>query len=244
METHVSERERFSSRNEIEHEIERLLLILDIFDPDPDLEPQGDEEPDNDDEAELGWSEPWMPTPEHTGYGTSIAMVRLLNAKPIWPREFSTVTPDKRDCACLWASAKTSRSQCEDEGSEHDGREPCEEGEPSLGWTFHETVTGRYAREWSSLSDTEADLGSLDGQIHQGNWWRGRNDDAELQCEDEGYQCDDEGHDSDDDDDREGDGPVDRGYPGPVADAEDGGIDILTGEAVNREFEICFGGMS
>lgn len=47
---------------------------------------------------------------------------------------------------------------CEDEGAEHDGREPDVDDEPSLGWTIGFSGIGE----------------------------RGGNDDRELECEDEG----------------------------------------------------------
>jgi hypothetical protein len=43
---------------------------------------------------------------------------------------------------------------CEDEGAEHDGSEPTEDGEPSLGWTCAASE-GRGA--WGSDNDREAD---------------------------------------------------------------------------------------
>lgn len=49
-----------ATRRSIEDEIERLISLLDSFDPDPDLEGTGDDEPNSDDEPLLGWTEPFQ----------------------------------------------------------------------------------------------------------------------------------------------------------------------------------------
>lgn len=66
--------------------------------------------------------------------------------------------------------------QCEDEGAEHDGREPDVDDEASLGWTC------------------AASICQLPGVMRSGDRLI---TDGEKQCEDEGGACEDEGWDSD-----------------------------------------------
>jgi hypothetical protein len=46
-----------SERDLLERAVERLLLLLDQFDSDPDLEDNGDAEAEPDNEPPLGWAE-------------------------------------------------------------------------------------------------------------------------------------------------------------------------------------------
>jgi len=255
----------------IEAEIDRLIDLLDVMDaPDEELEPQGDEEPDADGEPELGWTDneakkgryahqsgtcdvyeaalgwsiPVMGSPEYAWeFGFSVAMVRLLNPEivfsPVIYRPY-----DARDLHLGQGVGQDLEEQCEDEGAQCEDEGYDSDSDADLGWTFWETITGKYAMGWSSLVDTEADLGSLDGQMHQGNWSRGRDGEPSLAApemyhpgnqtywargsdDEQEHQCEDEGVDVDMDEDREGNGPADFGYPGPL-DAD--GRDFLTGK--------------
>jgi hypothetical protein len=81
---------------------------------------------------------------------------------------------------------------------EHDGREPPEDAEDTLGRSEN---IDQVRREFGQ-DDKEPSLGSVDHPdqrawgLHQDGWAPFLLD-HEEQCEDEGAQCDDEGHDSD-----------------------------------------------
>jgi hypothetical protein len=106
-------------RKDAADRIERLIGFLDATDADPDREDNGDGEGEPDDEPILGW------TDREAARGVTMAA-----------------------CDSYLADNETDNSddepECEDEGAEHDGREPDEDGEPMLGWTeegeFGDTV--------------------------------------------------------------------------------------------------------
>jgi|SRR5882757_809649 len=125
-------------------EINRLLDFLDASDIDPDLEDVGDREDVGDDEPSLGSIE----------------------------RHPSCHAMDGRNSSgdqTHWAAGEG-----DDVEDEHDGAEPDEDGEPSLGWTTSGVLGG--------LSDFERDaaesgIGDHDGlmeQIGTNDWTAGR----------------------------------------------------------------------
>jgi hypothetical protein len=95
-------------RAAVERAIEALVALLDALDPDPDLEPNGDEEPS------LGW------TGEGRGMGDGGDDRELDTAND----EPSLGWQNTGSQARLRTSPDDCEEQCEDEGAEHDGREP------------------------------------------------------------------------------------------------------------------------
>lgn len=163
----------------LERAVESLIAFLDLLEPDPDLEDNGDaeEEPDREDggDAELGLG---------------------------WQNEGSQ--------SCL-------RQSIWDREDEHDGREPSEDYEPSMGWPNpNRHVEGGMSQEClgGEIQDgeLEPELGWTEMEARFGHYENGDReaslgwqntgsqarlhvspDDCEQQCEDEGSQCEDEG---------------------------------------------------
>ena len=103
-------------RKLVETAIERLIDLLDAIEPDPDLEANGDEEPS------LGWPIPdprWNhSTPDPTGGDD-----RELDAADDEPW-LGWTELEARYGKYSELSCSDLEEQCEDEGAEHDGREP------------------------------------------------------------------------------------------------------------------------
>ena len=116
----------------IESEIDRLIGILDMLEPDPDFEDGADLEEDNAD------MEPLLGAPERS--------------------------------AGSWNGIDASFA--------------CDDGEElELGWTELEARFGRYQAAGSDVY--EPSLGSTNS-VNQSHWSKGRSNDLEEQCDDEG----------------------------------------------------------
>ena len=96
-------------REEASHEIEKLIALLDTLDaPEADLEPDCDAEISEDDEPSLGSVE------NH-------------------PNPFRSINQGDQTSWAAGTNFGIFNVDCE--GDEHDGSEPDEDDEPSLGWT-------------------------------------------------------------------------------------------------------------
>ena len=183
------------SRPIVEAEIELLIDLLDQLDADPDLEDNadfeltGDEEPLHGapeqqtgswrgldpsapssvegEELELGWTEMEGRSGRYGAAGRDVYEPSLGSTGSLHQGQ--------------WSDGGT-----DDTEDGHDGREPDVDDEPELGWTYLQTRTDNYSvTPWLAVTDGEPSLGSTNG-VNQIHWAKGRNDDAEEQCDDEG----------------------------------------------------------
>jgi hypothetical protein len=140
-------------RARIEAAVERMIAALDAIDaPGEDLEHEGNDEPSEDDEPSLGWTEQearWNKHPSTDLF--SLDGEIGLGAPGLWSpgsQEFSEAGFGCRDDREMqednepslgsitamdqsnWAIGGTDERE-----DEHDGSEPDEDGEPTLGWT-------------------------------------------------------------------------------------------------------------
>lgn len=103
-------------RREAEAEIDRLLLILDTIDEDPDIEEEDEREPDNDLEPSLGSVNP-----------------TTSNGQGNWSAGGDADLEDEHDGSEPDHEGDELDTR---EGSDTEDMEPDEDGEPSLGWTI------------------------------------------------------------------------------------------------------------
>ena len=171
-----------------------LIGLLDACAPDPDLE-------DNADYELTGDEEPLHGAPEHVtgswrGIEASACFAEGEELELGWTEmearfgRYSAAGADVYEPS-LGSTGSMHQGQWSDGGTddtedEHDGREPDVEDEPELGWTDLQARTGRYVLgpAWY-VTDGEPSLGSTTN-LSQLHWSKGKNDDLEEQCEDEG----------------------------------------------------------
>jgi hypothetical protein len=179
---------------------ETLIGLLDAFVPDADLEDNADNELTGDDEPNLG--APNQQAGSWNGIDASMGCTDEEELELGWTEQearwnrYSGAGADVQEPSLgstqsmnqvHWSKGGT--DDCEDE---HDGREPdCDDedggdNEWELGWTDMQARTGRYVLgpAWY-VTDGEPSLGST-GSINQLHWSKGKNDDFEEQCDDEG----------------------------------------------------------
>jgi hypothetical protein len=194
-------------RERIGAEIERLIGVLDAAEPDADREDNGDGEPGNDIEPDLGW-------PETLNQTKAIEACNSGAAQQDVEQDTADHEPSLGSLGGTYSSEyfdqeQWARGVSDDREDEHDGREPCVDGEPSLSLTndIDQVRALRHAScGWNRLMtdaegpevDSEPSLASLHGGEHperfdQRSWAAGRGGDLEYQCEDEGAACEDEG---------------------------------------------------
>ena len=190
------------SRPVVEAEIELLIGLLDQLDEDPDIEDNADLEPSTGDEEPLHGA-PEQQAGSWKGLDPSVASCTEGEELELgWTEleaRFGRYQAAGKDVYEPSLGSTHSMNQThwskggtDDMEDEHDGREPDVDDEDGgddeweLGWTDLQTRAGNYCVTpgWG-VTDGEPSLGSTNS-INQLHWTKGRNDDAEEQCDDEG----------------------------------------------------------
>lgn len=151
------------ARSTIEETIERLLAVLDLAEPDPDLEDDGtaeDADPAEDNDEDVDVVDQPHDVADEGDYEPSLG-----SPNPRCEYQGGPYTSQER-----WAEGP--RDDSEDE---HDGREPPEDDEPSMGWTA--SGAGRFS---SGVDEEEDSLGSTNS-INQTRWSAGKPGDYEAE---------------------------------------------------------------
>ena len=190
------------SRPVVEAEIELLIGLLDQLDEDADLEDNADLEPSTGDEEPLhgapeqqtgSWAglDPAVPSC-FEGEELELGWTELEARFGRYQAAGSDVYEPSLGSTGSVNQIHWSKGGTDDGEDEHDGREPdCDDedghdAEGELGWTDLQSRTGRYVLGpgWYVV-DGEPSLASTNS-LNQVHWWKGKTDDLEEQCDDEG----------------------------------------------------------